>query len=695
MGIQGLLPFLKDYAKKSSIKEFKGKSVGVDASVWMHKGAFSCSLELVTGQDTDKFVYFFVKWCELLRYHKVKPVIVFDGAKLPAKAKEESRRLEARESARLEAIDLVEKRKKGQQIDDRRLQSLCQTAIRITSAMISRLMGALRELQISFIVAPFEADAQLAYMCRKGWVDAVITEDGDLLAYGCPNTIFKMDKDGEIAQHLVLPGLQPPAKGAPAPAPAEDIEMSVPEDDGNAKSKGSKAKRGRKKGEDAEAPSKEFPPLSCMNKWSAEKFAAFCVLCGSDYKEPDVHIKGLGIKYAFKFMCNFATPKDMVSWMSEDNRWKDKLPCSVDEYIDRFNQICAVFWHHIVFNPQRGTHVSIAEAFPSSQHLRALPNLNLKAICGTPAPSEEAKLMANGKLDPRTKKQWVHEPLTPSERATLDRILSQKRADQRDFQFNQSLREETARAREAYEARTAEPVPEPSAPAPQSSPPAAQEEPEPEPPEPETPAKLPIFLPHDLSALAALKASLYKENIDPNAGEPEQQQQAITTANPFARKRVGAVEVNLPKRQRINEEDAQALDSQSSGIKKSGSAVSSSQGGSGPTGSGEKVLRQMVPAEAHSRGGFAAKDAAHALLAQRGIPLLIEDKDKGKLTAFFKVTKSVEPEAPKPQEPPRSGLATWKARPWEVEEVEVDPFNVGTNLLSLSAQRGRNPWRSK
>jgi 5'-3' exonuclease len=43
------------------------------------------------------------------------------------------------------------------------------------------------ERKVDFIVAPYEADAQLAYLANNGIVDAVITEDSDLVAFGCPN----------------------------------------------------------------------------------------------------------------------------------------------------------------------------------------------------------------------------------------------------------------------------------------------------------------------------------------------------------------------------------------------------------------------------------------------------------------------------------------------------------------------------
>ena len=59
---------------------------------------------------------------------------------------------------------------------------------------------------IEFIVAPYEADAQLAFLSRSGRVDAVITEDSDLIAYGCKRVLFKMNSQGE-GQEICLQDL--------------------------------------------------------------------------------------------------------------------------------------------------------------------------------------------------------------------------------------------------------------------------------------------------------------------------------------------------------------------------------------------------------------------------------------------------------------------------------------------------------
>ena len=49
---------------------------------------------------------------------------------------------------------------------------------------------------VEFFVAPYEADAQLAYLARTGYVSAVISEDSDLIAYQSPRVLYKMDKFG-------------------------------------------------------------------------------------------------------------------------------------------------------------------------------------------------------------------------------------------------------------------------------------------------------------------------------------------------------------------------------------------------------------------------------------------------------------------------------------------------------------------
>ncbi|CDJ30463.1 exonuclease, putative [Eimeria mitis] len=72
---------------------------------------------------------------------------------------------------------------------------------------VDKVIAACRELGIRCIVAPFEADAQLAYLSRTNQIHSAISEDSDLLAYGCKRVMLKMDKEGKC-EVLRLPFLQ-------------------------------------------------------------------------------------------------------------------------------------------------------------------------------------------------------------------------------------------------------------------------------------------------------------------------------------------------------------------------------------------------------------------------------------------------------------------------------------------------------
>jgi len=62
--------------------------------------------------------------------------------------------------------------------------------------MIDLFMDILIELNIEFIVAPYEADAQMAFMVKEGIADFAISEDSDLIAYGCPKLLLKLNPFG-------------------------------------------------------------------------------------------------------------------------------------------------------------------------------------------------------------------------------------------------------------------------------------------------------------------------------------------------------------------------------------------------------------------------------------------------------------------------------------------------------------------
>lgn len=63
-------------------------------------------------------------------------------------------------------------------------------SIDITHAMALALIKECRKLNVDCIVAPYEADAQLAYLNIKNIAQLVVTEDSDLILFGCTKVDF-------------------------------------------------------------------------------------------------------------------------------------------------------------------------------------------------------------------------------------------------------------------------------------------------------------------------------------------------------------------------------------------------------------------------------------------------------------------------------------------------------------------------
>ncbi|CAI5713224.1 unnamed protein product [Peronospora destructor] len=62
--------------------------------------------------------------------------------------------------------------------------------------MVMRLIAVLRRMNITFYVASYEADAQLAFLSRHKLVDVVISDDSDCVPYGVKTVLFKLNLNG-------------------------------------------------------------------------------------------------------------------------------------------------------------------------------------------------------------------------------------------------------------------------------------------------------------------------------------------------------------------------------------------------------------------------------------------------------------------------------------------------------------------
>ncbi|EKE40417.1 exonuclease, putative [Entamoeba nuttalli P19] len=187
MGIKQLLPFVSSIIHKSSIDKFKNKKAAIDGYALLHRIATRNPRQIVLNNDYSFIVNGMLEYLKFFNTHKIIPIFVFDGATLPSKKGVEEERLNRRKSAYSNALKYE---KEGKQIE----ALVCwKQAIDITPFHASKVINAFHKRGVQCIVAPYEADAQMAYLSRTGYVDVVICEDSDMIPYGCSVVLFKLN----------------------------------------------------------------------------------------------------------------------------------------------------------------------------------------------------------------------------------------------------------------------------------------------------------------------------------------------------------------------------------------------------------------------------------------------------------------------------------------------------------------------
>uniref|UniRef100_A0A4W3JY88 Exonuclease 1 n=1 Tax=Callorhinchus milii TaxID=7868 RepID=A0A4W3JY88_CALMI len=290
MGIQGLLSFVKEASEPIHIKKYRGQTVAVDMYCWLHKGAFACADKLAKGEKTEQYVYYCMKFVEMLDSFGVKPILVFDGCHLPSKKEVEKSRRERRQANFQKGKQLL---REGKTAEARECFTRC---VNITPAMAHEVIKAARKKGMDCIVAPYEADAQLAYFNKTGIVQAVITEDSDLLAFGCKKVVLKVDKYGN--------GLE--------------IDQA------------------------------QFGKCKQLGDvFTEEKFRYMCILSGCDYL---ASLHGIGLAKACKLL-RIANNPDIITVIKKMGHYLKNNMTVPEEYIEGFTRANNTFLYQLVVDP--------------------------------------------------------------------------------------------------------------------------------------------------------------------------------------------------------------------------------------------------------------------------------------------------------------------------------------------------------
>lgn len=210
MGIKCLLKFLSNYPNiilNKEHRDYRRITVAIDISILIYQVVISVrnsgnDLTNADGEISSHILGLFNKTINLLD-KEIIPVYVFDGKPPSLKSKI----LDTRKQIKQKALEKFE----TAQTNEEKIKYFKRT-VNITKEHMEQCKELLEAMGIPYITAPEEADSQLAWLCKSGLVDAVLTEDMDILTFGSPRIIRNltsiMKKPIEINLKDILNTLQ-------------------------------------------------------------------------------------------------------------------------------------------------------------------------------------------------------------------------------------------------------------------------------------------------------------------------------------------------------------------------------------------------------------------------------------------------------------------------------------------------------
>ena len=223
----------------------------------------------------------------MLIHFGVIPYIVFDGDYLPSKAATEVERAKKREESKRRGLELYRLNKPSQ------AHLELQKAVDVTPEMARQFIDELKKIGVQYVVAPYEADAQLAYLERAGIIQGMVSEDSDLLVFGAKRLLTKLDQYGDC------------------------VEIS-------------------------RSDFTACREISLVG-WSDAEFRRMAILSGCDYL---ASINRMGLKSAYRFVRKYKTIEKILQMLAFDGQYY--IPAG---YLERFYKAELTFLHQRVFCP--------------------------------------------------------------------------------------------------------------------------------------------------------------------------------------------------------------------------------------------------------------------------------------------------------------------------------------------------------
>ena len=183
MGVKLLSSLLKSYCsdvvEKHHMGDLFGKKICIDSMIYLYRF-----------KSQDALIEKFYLMCTLFKYYNITPLFVFDGKPPEEKREEISKRKTERKKAKEQYYKLKEMYgNKPTKEENESLRQIKRKMTYITYENITDIQNLIEFYGMKYMVAHGEADRLCASLVLKKKVYAVLTEDMDLFALGCPNVL--------------------------------------------------------------------------------------------------------------------------------------------------------------------------------------------------------------------------------------------------------------------------------------------------------------------------------------------------------------------------------------------------------------------------------------------------------------------------------------------------------------------------
>jgi hypothetical protein len=205
MGIRYLNSFLKKTCRNSirriHLGELSSKRIVIDVSIYLYQFEGD-------GMLLDKMKRFIT----VLNEYNIQPLFVFDGKPPVEKMSTICHRREQRRLAAIECEDVVMRIKTNDAKEDNHQLTAEYIKLRRSSAEITRdktdsVKQLFDEYNVPYCTAPSEADTICASMVLTNEFWGCMSDDMDMLVYGCRNIIRDLDIESHTARLYVLPDI--------------------------------------------------------------------------------------------------------------------------------------------------------------------------------------------------------------------------------------------------------------------------------------------------------------------------------------------------------------------------------------------------------------------------------------------------------------------------------------------------------